>query len=214
MSFFKNKYYTPKEASEKLGVHFQTLRNWEKGGKIECIRSPGGKRFYNLNNFLKKYENESTIKDLNDTDNLEINIKRKICYCRVSSNSQKIELENQIKYMTLKYPEYQLLYDIGSGINFNRKNFKKILNYAINNELDSLVISYKDRLCRIAYELIENILREYSNCEIIIENDEEKSPEEELIDDMLQIVTVFSSRLYGIRSYKKFLDKEEFKHKT
>jgi predicted site-specific integrase-resolvase len=110
--------------------------------------------------------------------------------------------------MTLKYPEYELLYDVGSGINFNRKNFKKILNYAIKNELESLVISYKDRLCRIAYELIENILKEYSNCEIIIENDEEKSPEEELIDDMLQIVTVFSSRLYGIRSYKKFLDKD------
>jgi predicted site-specific integrase-resolvase len=208
MSLFKNKYYCPKETSEKLGVHFQTLRNWEKEGKIECIRSPGGKRFYDLDGFLKKYENESTIKDTNNTDDLKINLKRKICYCRVSSNSQKIELENQIKYMALKYPEYELLYDVGSGINFNRKNFKKILNYAIKNELESLVISYKDRLCRIAYELIENILREYSNCEIIIENDEEKSPEEELIDDMLQIVTVFSSRLYGIRSYKKFLDED------
>ena len=210
MSFFKNKYYAPKEASEKLGVHFQTLRNWEKEGKIKCIRSPGGKRFYDLDDFLKKYENKdkNIIKSEDKINDLKINLKRKICYCRVSSNSQKTELENQIKYMSLKYPEYELLYDIGSGINFNRTNFKKILNYAIKNELESLVISYKDRLCRIAYELIENILKEYLNCEIIIENNEEQSPEEELIDDMLQIVTVFSSRLYGIRSYKKFLDKE------
>jgi predicted site-specific integrase-resolvase len=210
MSFFKNKYYSPKETSKKLGVHFQTLRNWEKEGKIECVRSPGGKRFYDLSNFLKKYEiNETETKTETEKNSIINNFKRKkICYCRVSSNSQKIELENQIKYMSLKYPEYELLYDIGSGINFNRTNFKKILNYAIKNELESLVISYKDRLCRIAYELIENILKEYSNCEIIIENNEEKSPEEELIDDMLQIVTVFSSRLYGIRSYKKFLDKE------
>jgi predicted site-specific integrase-resolvase len=205
MSFFKNNYYSPKETSKKLGVHFQTLRNWEKEGKIECIRSPGGKRFYNLNGFLKKYENEN--KDIES--NINITLRKKICYCRVSSNSQKTELENQIKYMKLKYPDYELLYDIGSGINFNRPNLNKILNYGIKNELESLVIAYKDRLCRISYELIENILKEYSNCTIIIENEEEKSPEEELIEDMLQIVTVFSSRLYGIRSYKKFLNEKE-----
>jgi predicted site-specific integrase-resolvase len=202
MSFFKEKYYTPKETSEKLGVHFQTLRNWEKEGKIECIRSPGGKRFYDLNTFLKKYDNN------NNEIKSEI-LKRNICYCRVSSNSQKIELQNQIKYLKEKYPNYELLFDIGSGINFNRPNFKKILNYGIKNELATLVISYKDRLCRISYELIENILKEYSNCTIIIENEEEKSPEEELVDDMLQIITVFSSRLYGIRSYKKLLENKK-----
>ena len=202
MSFFKNNYYTPKETSEKLGVHFQTLRNWEKEGKIDCIRSLGGKRFYDLSGFLKKYNNDDII------INEEIPLRKKICYCRVSLNSQKIELDNQIKYMKKKYPDYELLYDIGSGINFNRTNFNKILDYAINNQLESLAISYKDRLCRISYELIENILKKYSNCTIIIENEEEKSPEEELIEDMLQIVTVFSSRLYGIRSYKTFLDEK------
>ena len=204
MSFFKDKYYTPKETSEKLGVHFQTLRNWEKEGKIECIRSPGGKRFYDLSGFLKKYDDNSN--NVLNESKTEI-LKRNICYCRVSSNSQKIELENQIKYLKMKYPNYELLSDIGSGINFNRPNFKKILNYGIKNEINTLVIAYKDRLCRISYDLIENILKEYSNCTIIIENEEEKSPEEELVDDMLQIITVFSSRLYGIRSYKKSLEK-------
>lgn len=203
MSFFKDKYYTPKETSEKLGVHFQTLRNWEKEGKIECIRSPGGKRFYDLSGFLKKYDDNNNVLNESKTEIL----KRNICYCRVSSNSQKIELENQIKYLKMKYPNYELLSDIGSGINFNRPNFKKILNYGIKNEINTLVIAYKDRLCRISYDLIENILKEYSNCTIIIENEEDKSPEEELVDDMLQIITVFSSRLYGIRSYKKSLEK-------
>jgi excisionase family DNA binding protein len=202
MSFFKDKYYTPKETSKKLGVHFQTLRRWEKEGKIECVRSPGGKRYYNVDEFLKKYNDE----ELKDQPQENKTLKRNICYCRVSSHSQKIELENQIKYLERKYPDYELLSDIGSGINFNRPNFKKILNYGIKNELNTLVITYKDRLCRISYDLIENILKEYSNCNIIVENDENKSPEEELVDDMLQIVTVFSSRLYGIRSYKKSLE--------
>ena len=129
MSFFKNNYYTPKETSEKLGVHFQTLRNWEKEGKIDCIRSPGGKRFYDLSGFLKKYNNNITI-------NEEILLRKKICYCRVSSNSQKIELDNQIKYMKKKYPDYELLYDIGSGINFNR-------TYFLKNDISKISNKYK-----------------------------------------------------------------------
>ena len=202
MSFFKGNYYTPKEASIKLGVHYQTLRNWEKQGKIKTIRSPGGKRYYDINNFIYKIENKTDVKDDMVVEVEEKSIRKKICYCRVSSHSQKKELDNQIKYMSDKYPDYEILYDIGSGINFNRPNLNKILNYGIKNELEELAIAYKDRLCRIGYELIEKILKEYSNTNIIIENDEVKSPEEELTNDLIEIITVFSSKLYGIRSYK------------
>jgi hypothetical protein len=199
MSFFKGNYYTPKEASKKLGVHWQTLKNWEKSGKIKCIRSPGGKRYYDINSFIleidKKEENTESL-------SIEVISKKKICYCRVSSYSQKIELENQINYMKNKYPNHEILYDIGSGINFNRPNLKKIINYGINKKLEELVIAYKDRLCRIGYELIEYMLKEYSNTKIIIVNDEIKSPEKELTDDLIEIITVFSSKLYGMRSYK------------
>ena len=146
MSFFKGNYYTPKEASEKLGVHWQTLKNWEKHGKIKSIRSPGGKRYYDINDFINKIENEPKSNELNN-----VSIRKKICYCRVSSHSQKKELENQIKYMSKKYPNHEILYDIGSGINFNRQNLNKIINYAIKNELEEIAISYKDRLCRIGY---------------------------------------------------------------
>ena len=104
--------------------------------------------------------------------------------------------------MKIKYPEHEILTDIGSGINFNRGNLKKIINLGIKNNLEELVIAYKDRLCRIGYDLIEYILKEYSNTKIIIEKDEDKSPEKELTDDLLEIITVFSSRLYGMRSYK------------
>lgn len=201
MSFFKGNYYTPKDASIKLGVHWQTLKNWEKQGKIKTIRSPGGKRYYDIDNFIK--DMEKNIFDKNDIKEKEKeNIRRKICYCRVSSYSQKPELENQIKYMTEKFPNHEILYDIGSGINFNRPNLNKIINYGIKNELEELAIAYKDRLCRIGYELIEKILIENSNTNIIIEKDEIKSPEEELTNDLIEIITVFSSKLYDIRSYK------------
>ena len=186
---------TPKNASEIIGVHFQTLRNWEKEGKIEAIRTPGKKRYYNVKKFLKQYRNEE----------IEIPIKkekRNICYCRVSSESQKDDLENQIKYMKEKYPTFEILSDIGSGINFKRKNLKVIINLGLKNELGTLAIAYKDRLCRIAYDLIADLLIENSETKIIIENKSDHSFEQELSDDMIQIVTVFSSRLYGMRSYK------------
>jgi excisionase family DNA binding protein len=203
MSFFKGNYYTPKEASEKLGVHWQTLKNWEKNGKIKCVRSPGGKRYYDIQDFIQKTEKNLKNDKKEEKNKKELlNIRKKICYCRVSSYSQKIELKNQIEYMKDKYPNHEILSDIGSGINFNRNNLNKIINYGIKNELEELVIAYKDRLCRIGYELIENILKEYSNTKIIIEKDENKSPEEELTNDLIEIITVFSSKLNGMRSYK------------
>ncbi len=129
---------------------------------------------------------------------------KKICYYRVSTYGQKIELQNQIEYVTKEYPDYEILTDIGSGINFKRVNFLKIIDYAINGQLEELVISYKDKLCRISYELIEHILLKYSNTKITILNeDEDTSPEKEVTDDLIQIITVFSSRLYGMRKYIK-----------
>ena len=198
-SFFRGDYVSSKEAAEKLGVHFQTLRNWDREGKIKTIRSPGGKRFYDVKSFLEK-----TDKYDKDNDKIEEgkDERKKICYCRVSSYSQKEELMHQVDYMKLKYPEHEILTDIGSGINFNRGNLKKIINFGIKNNLEELVIAYKDRLCRIGYDLIEYILKEYSNTKIIIEKEEEKSPEKELTDDLIEIITVFSSKLHGMRSYK------------
>lgn len=198
-SFFRGDYVSSKEAAEKLGVHFQTLRNWDREGKIKTIRSPGGKRFYDIKSFLEENDKQDKEKFKIDEEKGE---RKKICYCRVSSYSQKDELIHQMDYMKLKYPEHEILTDIGSGINFNRGNLKKIINLGITNNLEELVIAYKDRLCRIGYDLIEYILKEYSNTKIIIEKEEDKSPEKELTDDLIEIITVFSSKLHGMRSYK------------
>lgn len=184
-------FISGKKASKILGVKRFTLYKYEKEGLLKTIRSPGGKRFYNVKQFLK---------DKNIIIDEPLKQKRKICYARVSSYSQKEELENQKKILKQMYPEHELLYDIGSGINFKRKNFKKIINYGIKDELEELVITYKDRLCRIGYDLIQILLK---NTTIRILYDCEKSPEEEVVNDLIEIITVFSARVYGLRSYKK-----------
>jgi putative resolvase len=158
---------------------------------------------------VKKYlkDNQLTTDNKNDEIEEEKIVRKKICYCRVSSHGQSKELENQIEFMKLKYPDYELLTDIGSGINFKRKNLLKIIDYAINNQLEELVIAYKDRLCRIAYDLLDLIFKKYSNTKIIVVNDDEnKSPEKEVTEDLIQIITCFSARLYGMRNYINDID--------
>ena len=183
-----------KEASKILGVKRHTLYKYDREGLIKTIRSPGGKRFYNVKEYLK---NNNMIHDKQ-----EVKKKRNICYARVSSHSQKEELENQKAILKQVYPDYELLYDIGSGINFKRKNFLKIIEYGLNDELETLVITYKDRLCRIGYDLVNTLLK---NTEIKELYNNNKSPEEEVVNDLIEIITVFSSRVYGLRSYKDSL---------
>lgn len=199
-------FISGKKASEILGVKRHTLYKYDKEGLIETIRSPGGKRFYNVNKYLQD-------NNLIENKKEEKKKKRRICYARVSSHSQKPELENQKKILKQIYPDYEILYDIGSGINFKRKNFLKIINYGITGELDELVITYKDRLCRIGFDLIKTLLK---NTKIRIIYDCNKSPEEEVVNDLIEIITVFSSRVYGLRSYKEkiIVEKQDILNKN
>jgi predicted site-specific integrase-resolvase len=114
---------------------------------------------------------------------------------------KKKELQNQIDYLKELYPTYEIYTDIGSGINFKRPKFLKLIDLAIKNELEEIVIAYKDRLCRISFELIEYILTKLSNTKITIVNKEDISPDKEVTEDLIQIITVFSSKLYGLRKY-------------
>ena len=189
-------FIPPREASKILGVHAQTLYRYEECGLIETIRTPGGKRLYNVKDYLLK---QSSV----------IDEKLNICYCRVSTNGQKSDLERQIKYMKERYPSYKIISDIGSGINFKRKGLREIIVLAKNNKINKVVIAYKDRLCRIGYEMIEYIINSFSDGEIIIENQINSSPEEEIVKDLLQIITVFSARVNGLRSYSHMLKNDD-----
>ena len=189
-----DKYRGGKEASNILGVHQRTLYNWDKKGLIKTIRTPRGKRLYNISNYLI---------------NNRIKNRLNICYVRVSSNGQKDDLDRQIKYMQHKYPKYLIIKDIGSGINMNRKGLNRIIDYAINGELSELVIAHKDRLSRsfvnkgFGYPLIERIITKYSNGKITVINKKiNKSVQDEVVEDVLQIMNVFVAKMNGLRKYK------------
>lgn len=195
----KTRFVTPKKACEILGVHYKTLYNWEESNKIETVRMPGGKRLYNVQKYIE--------------DNINIKkIKKKrlnICYCRVSTYGQKDDLLRQIEYMKEKYPNYIIIKDIGSGLNFRRRGLKRIIDFAIKGEVEEVVITYKDRLCRFGFELITHIIETYSNGKITILNKENLSPNEEITKDLLSILNVFSARVNGLRKYKNQIRKEE-----
>ena len=184
------------KAAKILGVHTRTLYNWEKNGKIKAIRSgPLKRRLYNVKDFLKTNKDYKIEYDKYCT-------KKKICYCRVSSNGQKDDLECQIKYMKNKYPKYEIIKDVGSGLNFKRKGLQKIIRLAIDGDLELLVVAYKDRLCRFGFDLIDHLIKTYSNGKIKIENEKDLSPNEELMDDMLEVMNVFVAKRNGLRKYE------------
>ena len=201
-----NDYIGGKKASELLGVHPRTLYLWDKNGSIETIRTPGGKRLYNVKKFLDKNIPKEEVIINNDTKNDLNNDKLNICYVRVSTYGQKDDLEKQKELMKSKYKDYEMIEDIGSGLNLNKRGIRKIIDLAIEGKINKLVIAHKDRLVRFGYELIEDLIKKYSNgtIEIMDEIKEDiKSPEEELVNDVLQIMNVYVAKMNGLRRYKK-----------
>ena len=205
-----NKYIGGKEASKILGVHQRTLYQWDEKGWIETIRTNGGKRLYNVEKYLEQkrcktgVDCENTLKEID-----KLKGKLKISYVRVSSNGQKDDLERQKSQMKKYYPEHLMVEDIGSGLNLNKRGIRKIIDLAIDGRIEELVIAFKDRLTRFGYELIEDLIKKYSKGKIIIlNNNEQKTPEEELAYDILQIMNVSTAKINGLRKYKKKEEKD------
>jgi len=198
-------YKSKKEVLKILGISPTTLLTLAERNKIEFIKTLGGHRKYNV----KKYLNDNKIKTDMDVKNEKeeekiLKDKISICYVRVSTAGQKDDLSRQKEYMKEKYPNHLIIEDIGSGINFNRKGFRKIIKLGIEGKIKELVVAYKDRLTRFGYSLIEDLIKEYSNSSIIIEtNKEEKDKESEIVEDVLNILNVYTAKINGMRKYKK-----------
>ena len=187
-------FLSRKEASKILGVHKNTIYNLHKLNEIETIKI-GARLYYNVNKYLKN-------------KNVKMTGSVKICYCRVSSLKQKPDLERQVQMMQEKYPAYEIIKDVGSGLNFKRKGLQKIIDLAVKGEIEELVIAYKDRLARFGYDLIELLIEKYSNGKIkILNKSEEKTPHEEITKDILSIMNVYVAKINGLRKYKDKIKK-------
>ena len=189
------------EASKALGVSITTLRRWEAEGKLVAEHTAGGHRRYDLAKLRPEWFHGM------DTVN-----RRTIAYARVSSHDQKDDLERQKQVLELYCARqgwtFEVIADLGSGMNYHKKGLKRLLDAVVEGRIGRLVITHKDRLLRFGAELVFAIC-EAKNVEVVILNQgEDTTFEEDLAKDVLEIITVFSARLYGSRSRKnqKLLD--------
>ena len=185
--------------AKSLGVSIQTLRNWDKEGKLKpTYVTENGYRYYS-EDLLNKFRN---IKNVNKIK------KKNILYARVSTKNQKDELNRQIdnlkQYAYSKGYSFEIITDIGSGINYKKEGLLKMINLVECGEVDRIIVLYKDRLIRFGYDLIEYICK-LNDTKIEIVDNSTISKEQELTEDLIQIITVFSNKLYGARSNKKII---------
>lgn len=177
------RYYKMREAVKLLGLHPNTIRKYEKEGIIKAIRNKAGQRLLDVESYLG-YKSKA----------------RTICYCRVSSGKQKDDLARQVVYMQEQFPDAEIIQDIGSGINFKRKGLNSILESAIRGDKCTVIVAHRDRLARFGVELIEFVLGQHGG-KLLVLDKTVHSPEQELTQDLLSILTVFSCRMHGLRSY-------------
>jgi len=178
------------QAAELLGVTPKTLREWEKTGRITATRTEGGHRRYQIAELLGSRTEKAIT----------------IAYARVSSHDQKEDLERQKmvleSYCAAKGYGFELIADLGSGMNYKKKGLNRLIKLLCSSQIDRLVLTHKDRLLRFGSELIFTLCEIYG-CEVVVINrSADSSFEEDLAQDVLEIITVFSARLYGSRSHK------------
>lgn len=192
--------YKPKEASQYIGRSISTLQRLDYSGKLKAHRTTTNRRYYTqaqLDAFLGKKPN---IKKL------------QIAYARVSSYEQKPELKNQLNYIRNYVNAKGIILDkemseIGSGLNYKRKQWNQFIDLVEQDKVSKIYIAYKDRFIRFGFDWFNDFCQKHG-CEIVVLNNPSLSPEEELTQDLLTILHVFSSRSYGIRKYQKQIKKE------
>lgn len=193
----EDKYLSIHKVSTILGVTPQTLRLWDSNGYlVPEQRRDNGYRYYSktqIDEFLEQFNTIKNKKRIN------------VGYCRVSTNRQKDDLSRQVHNVelylkTLQHP-YKIIKDVGSGINYSKKGLNELLELICKNKVDTVYVLYKDRLVRFGFELIVK-MAEMHNTQIVILDNEDKTKEQELVEDLMQIITVFSCRLHGKRAAK------------
>jgi excisionase family DNA binding protein len=195
----------PGEVCQRLGISYSTLSRWVREGRIRVVRTAGGK--YRVP--------ESEVRRI--AEGLPISkVVRAVIYTRVSSSDQKSDLERQVQYLTQYcsskgYRVVDVLSDVASGLKTDRRGLLKLFNYVVNRQVDIVVITYRDRLTRFGFEYLEYFFNQYGVRIEVVFREEPKDVYQELVEDLIEIVTSFAEKLYGMRSHKKKRLVEGFK---
>ncbi len=186
-------YIPLRKAVEFLGLSTTTLRKYADEGKIKSIRTPSGQRLFDVDSFQRSQSTttSSTV----------------VCYCRVSSTKQRDDLARQVQFLRDRYPEAEIIQDIGSGLNFKRKGLQSLLVRLMRGDQLQIVVAGRDRLCRFGFELFE-FMAQQNGGELMVLDQSVHCPESELTADLLAILHVFSHRMPGLRSYRKAIQED------
>ena len=195
----------PKEVCQRLGISYSTLSRWVREGRIRAIRTAGGVFRVPESEVRRVAEGLPISKEV-----------RAIIYARVSSANQRSDLERQVQYLTQYcssngYSVIDVLSDIASGLKTDRKGLLKLFNYIINRQVDVVVVTYRDRLTRFGFEYLEHFFNQYGVRIEVMFGEEPRDAYQELVEDLIEIVTSFAGKLYGLRSRKKRRLVEGFK---
>lgn len=194
--------YKPKDFAALVGVSVKTLQRWDKSGKFKAKRTPTDRRYYTYDQYL---EFKGIQKDLEKGET--------VIYARVSTKNQKDDLQNQVAFLRQFCNAKGMIVDrciedYGSGLNYNRKLWNSLLDDVMEEKISTIVISSKDRFIRFGFEWFEKFCQKFG-AEILVVNNESLSPNEELVQDIISILHVFSCRLYGLRKYKTKIKEDE-----
>jgi len=192
--------YTPSQFAKKIGVSVKTIQKWDRIGVLPAKRTITNRRYYTDEDLRLALRLPGVQKD-----------RRTVAYCRVSSQAQQPELANQqavlrafCKQQAIQVDEW--ITEIGGGLNFERKLFLRLMDAILAGEVACVVLAHPDRLARFGYQLLLHLCRTHQ-CKLVVMNTETLSPLEELVQDLITITQCFSSRLDGLRNYRKALQK-------
>jgi len=197
------KLLRPREVCERLGVSYSTLRRWIEAGYVKAIRTVGGK--YRVP--------ESEVRRILESRAKEI---RAVVYARVSSHDQGEDLERQVRYLleycaSKGYRVVEVLTDVASGLKTDRKGLRKLFELVTSRQVEVVVVTYRDRLTRFGFEYLEYFFNQHGARIEVVFGEEPKDAHQELVEDLIEIITSFAGKLYGMRSRRKKKLVEEFR---
>jgi predicted site-specific integrase-resolvase len=205
-------YFNISQASQFSGFHPQTIRKYVDQNQIKSFKTPSGqRRIHRIS--LEEFINlrpppipfEKTYITLQNSSTSQSTEKTNFLYARVSSKKQLDDLDRQIKFLQNHRPEYMqytLISDISSGINFKRKGLQTLLDSCIQGTIGEVVVAHRDRLCRFGFELLQLFITKSGGTVKVIDCETNKSSEQELTEDLLSIIHIYSCKQMGKRSYQ------------